>query len=132
MQTKIIFASLILCLISTFMVAQPNSTGVKEKRKDLHTTKEIFLDAKTIEDLLSGFPKNEFEVVSYKLTIVQKTHNLVKFDAQNNELSAAMLEKIKSLPAGSLLFVEYVKGRRKNGSDKLIRNFPPASFVIEE
>ncbi len=136
MKTKLVLACFVCTVFATSTFAQENSskTGTANvKRFDYGITREKLLQTKTVEDLLDGFPINEWEVISYKLTIITKGLDPAEFESNNNQFTDAMKEKIKLIQAGSLIYIEYVKGKLKNSHDgSSTRSFPPASYVLVE
>ena len=136
MKTKLILAFFICAMLSVSVFAQGNATQNEPTpilKHDIGITREKLLQTKTVEDLLDGFPKNDYEVIVYKLTIVEKGEYPVEFEGHGNKLSDKMKEKIKLIPGGSLLYIEYVKGELKNSHDgSSTRSFPPVSYVLVE
>jgi len=95
-------------------------------------TKEKLMKMDNIEEILPGFPKEDYIITELKLSTAGKGVEYHEFAISGDHLSKAALETIQSLPVGTKLYFEYIKGRRKDSTDHSIRIFPPAAFVLSE
>jgi hypothetical protein len=114
----------ILLFLSFFAFSQTNS--VNSVTTEITITQ--LLEANSVEDLLPGFPKDEYNVVNYNLTIVPKGKDLHAFVGNNKFLSEPMKTIIRQLHPGDKLYFEYVNGKSKTKNK--FRSFPPFVFSI--
>ncbi len=115
-------------LLTSAIFAQSQS----KKNEPVKITVAQLFAAKDIADILPGFPKNDFTVVSFRLTIIEKGKDPVEIKGGCTQLSPEMRAVVKSKPPGTKLFFEYIKGKLKNSNDNLSRQFPAASFILSE
>jgi len=129
---KIILPFMILFLISASLSAQTNSSFKRMKYTEgvNNITVGKLVESINIEELLEGFPKDEYEITGFHIGIVEAEKDPIEFAVDGNELNPGIKKIIKSLPAGTKLYVSYIKGKSKNGTDQNPRLFLPGGFVI--
>jgi hypothetical protein len=134
MKTKIIFPCLIVILFSISSSGQEISPIPEKVNRDSSQkiTREKLLEVKNAEYLLSSFPKNELEIVHFRLSVAGRGIPYAEFETTGNQFSLAMKKQIRLLPVRSKLFLEYIKYKVKNSTDNSVKIFPPASFDIVE
>jgi hypothetical protein len=92
-------------------------------------TREELLNSKGL--LLENKPESVSGITSFRITMVEKGNVLGPMDLSNldnGELTSKMREAIKSAPAGSKIYFEYIKCTNKDGS---IRSLSPLNFVLK-
>ena len=126
--------TLFFLLISTIALAQETSP---EKNKpsystdEIKITKEKLIEAKNVEEILDGFPK-EYQVAGFRVTLIIKDRDLMEFRFEGNKFTNPIIDEIKLFPIGSKIFIEYIHAKLKSSKSSIFETMPPASFVIVE
>jgi hypothetical protein len=128
MKTKNLLLLLIISVMASY-VAIAGPAAQKEQAKSITKTK--LLAVKNVEDLIDNFPKEDYVLATYKITLIQKNKEPKVFDACGRKLPVNIKDAIKGLSPRDKILIEYIKGRSlDNICEETIKEFLPAVFIL--
>lgn len=106
--------STFLLIFSTVTFSQTTSEVNRERKSSAKIiTKEKLLSVNTIEDIIDDFPKKDFTVIHFNLSMAGKGTEYMEFDTAGNQMTLKMKDGIKKLHFGNQLYV-FCKGKNKD------------------
>jgi hypothetical protein len=124
---------LIILICSAFFAQAGSIEYANQKEQAKSITKTKLLSVSNVEDLIDNFPKEDYVISTYKITLLRKNKEPEIFDACGRKLPVNVKEAIKGLSARDKILIEYIKGRKlDNICDDVSKDFLPAVFILKD
>ena len=125
MKALTLFSVSLLILISGMSIAQTKSMD-----QSISITKEKLALVTTLDEIIPDFPGDKMSIAKFRLTIIEKAKNPQEFGLNGNRWSKQIKEVLLSLPAGSKIYMEYIKGKMIDSDNEVA--FHAVAFQITE
>ena len=113
-----------------FLISATAFTQTKSNDQSISITKEKLALVTTLEEISPDFPGDKMSIAKFRLTIIEKAKNPREFGLNGNRWSKQIKEVLLSLPAGSKIYMEYIKGKMIDSDNEVA--FHAVAFQITE
>ncbi|CAN5646435.1 hypothetical protein BH11BAC1_BH11BAC1_13290 [soil metagenome] len=139
MKKKLALALIITgCLLASYSPAQ---TGAQAEKNKMEATRPPYAtlggikegiitreELKHVTKVEVNGVDSDMKITEFKLSVVVKSIGYKEFNSHDENLTDGMLAKLQQLPAGSKIYIEYIRA----GSGESTRQIAPLSFTVVE